>query len=348
MQFHTMHKHILKLESYGAILNFIIDNRNTGKTTQFKKRSLIRAIKKKTMCVWCRRFENEIKDCKKEFLNNKFFAVLKADFGTRFKKEDFKINGNYAMYKNIPFVYFLNLQKATSDKGIDAENIDTIVFDEFMAEEIRYSYYHGNEVHDFFKIFFTKKRKHADGSESHINIYMLGNRDSFTNPYYKYFNLPQIPIDFEGIKTFRDGSIAVMQLNNDAMQDNSRYGKKLEAMLKNTPLDNYLHGNVLNNVSMDYKQAPKNAVIYAQFDCGYNLSFVTQNGLIYAKNGLNKGKLVFVDKPKDKYKKCYVVNRSKKSLFAHLDYCYKRNQIKYENQRIYYEAMKILALLGIA
>ena len=347
MNIHSMHKHIIKLLSYGAILNFIIDNRNTGKTTQFKKRALIRAINNHTMCVWCRRFENEIKACKNEFLNNKFFAVLKADYGDRFKKEDFKIKGSYAYYKDIPFVYFLNLQKATSDKGIDAENIDTIVYDEFMAEDMRYNYYHGNEVHDFFKIFFTKKRTHADGTESHVYIFMLGNRDSFTNPYYTYFGLPSLELSFEGIKTFRNGSIAVLQLNSEPIKDTSKYGKKLKSLLDGTPLDSYLHGNVLNNVSMTFTDAPKNAIFYAQFDCGYNISFLSQNGKIYAISRIEKNKIVFTDKPKDKYKRVYVVNRSKKQIFAYLEYCYKRNLIKYQSQRVYYEAYKIFALLGI-
>lgn len=347
MKIHKMHKLILNLMSYNAVLNFIIDNRNTGKTTQFKKRALIRAINNHTMTVWCRRFEKEIIKFKKEFLNKKFFAVLKEDFGNKFNKEDFKIKGDYAFYKNIPFVYFLNLQCAKSDKGVDNENIDTIVFDEFMTEEIRYNYYKGNEVHDFFTIFFTKKRTHADGTQSHVKIFMLGNRDSFTNPYYTYFGLPTLPIEFEGIKTFSDGSIAVMQLNNEEEKDTSLYGKKLTALLKDTPLDAYLHGNVINNIDMKFYNAPKNCQLYAQFDCGYNISLVNSNGFLYALKRSDKNKIMFVDKPNDKYKKCYVINKSKKSIFAYLDNCYKRNLIKYENQRVYYETMKVLAIIGI-
>ena len=348
MKFHKMHENILKLQSYGAILNFIIDNRNTGKTTQFKKRALIRSINNHTMCVWCRRFEKEIISFKNEFFNNKFFAVLKADYGNKFKKEDFKIKGNYAYYKNIPFVYFLNLQCAKSDKGIDAENIDTIVFDEFMTEEVRYNYYKGNEVQDFFTIFFTKKRTHADGTQSHVYIYMSGNRDSFTNPYYTYFGLPSLPIEFEGIKTFREGSIAVMQLNSDAVVDNTRYGQKLNALLKDTPLDAYLHGNVINNINMTFYKAPKNRRLYAQFDCGYIITIVEAENVLYALKRIDKSKLVFTDKPKDIYKRCYVINKSKRNVFAYLDKMYKTNCVKYEDQRVYYEAMKIFALLGIA
>ena len=347
MKIHKMHKLILKLMSYGAILNFIIDNRNTGKTTQFKKRALIRAINNHTLTVWCRRFEKEIIAFKSAFLNKKFFAVLKEDYGDKFNKKDFKIKGNYAYYKNIPFVYFLNLQCAKSDKGIDDENIDTIVYDEFMTEEMRYNYYKGNEVQDFFTIFFTKKRTHADGTQSHVNIYMLGNRDSFSNPYYTYFGLPALPIEFEGIKTFREGSIAVMQLNNDAIEDNSTYGKKLNAMLKGTPLDAYLHGNVINTTNMQFYEAPKNSQFYAQFDCGFTITLVLFKNVLYALKRIEKNKIVFVDKPKDKYKRVYVINKSKKAMFALLDNAYKRNLIKYQNQRVYYEAQKIFALIGI-
>lgn len=163
MYLHKMHEKVNKLMSYGAILNFIIDNRDSGKSTQFKKRALMRAIKHSTMTVWVRRYKDEITPCKAEFLNDKFFAVLKQDYGDKFNKEDFKIKDNYAYYKNKKFVYFINAGKCKSDKGIDAENIDTIVFDEFMTDDKKYNYYRGNEVEDFFTIFFTKKRTHADG-----------------------------------------------------------------------------------------------------------------------------------------------------------------------------------------
>ena len=165
-----MHEKVNKLLSYNAILNFIIDNRDTGKSTQFKKRALRRSIKKDALCVWLRRHKDEIKKAKKDFLNDKFFKVLEIDYKDRFKKEDFKIVGNYAYYKNKRFVYFCAVSEAVSDNGIDDENIDTIVFDEFCVEEHRYNYYRGDEVSDFFKIFFTKKRTHADGTTKAYNV----------------------------------------------------------------------------------------------------------------------------------------------------------------------------------
>lgn len=345
---HPMHEKVNHLQSYGAILNFIIDNRDTGKSTQFKKRGLIRAIKHKSLMVWCRRHENEIKTAKSEFLNSKFFAVLKADYGDRFKKEDFKIDGNYAYYKKTQFCYFCNVSKAKSDKGIDAENIDTIVYDEFMTDEKKYNYYRGNEVHDFFTIFFTKKRTHADGSQSHIYIYMLGNRESFTNPYYKYFHLPQIPIEFEGVKTFRNGSIAVMQLNNESIKVESDYDKKLLDLIKDTALDKFMHGGVIDAVTKDFKIAPKQAVFYVQFDFGYKLSLRYLNGKIYVNKGLDKKRYVFTDKPNDKYKYNYTCTQRDKVRFTLIEKAYKFNDIYYSDARVYHEFMNVLAFLRIA
>ena len=112
MYLHTMHEKINKLLSYGAILNFIVDNRDSGKSTQFKKRALMRAIKHGTMCVWIRRYKEEIIPCKTEFLNDKFFKVLEIDYTKKFKHEDFKIKGNYAYYKNKRFVYLSTLVNA--------------------------------------------------------------------------------------------------------------------------------------------------------------------------------------------------------------------------------------------
>lgn len=347
MYLHKMHEKVNRLLSYNAILNFIIDNRNSGKSTQFKKRALMRAIKKGTMCVWIRRYKEEIKPCKEEFLNDKFFKVLDKDYPNKFNKKDFKIKGNYAYYKNKRFVYFINVGKCKSDKGIDAENIDTIVFDEFMTDDKKYNFYRGNEVEDFFTIFFTKKRTHADGSESEIFIFMLGNRDSFTNPYYTYFDLPYLELNFTGIKTYREGSIAVMQLNTPVIKNNSQYDKKLSALLKNTTFDKYLNGGTLNVKNMKYYAKPKNAQIYAQFDFGYNLSCAVEKGKFYVFNGLDKKRFVFTNKPNDKYKKNYVLKRGDSSLFNAIKKAYQLNNIRYDNALTYNSFIKVLEYLAV-
>lgn len=347
MYLHEMHERVVKLMSYNAILNFIIDNRDTGKSTQFKKRALQRCIKHNTMCVWLRRHKDEIKKAKKNFLNDKFFKVLEVDYKGKFKKKDFKIKDNYAYYKKKPFVYFCAVSEAVSDKGIDAENIDTIVFDEFCVEEHRYNYYRGDEVSDFFKIFFTKKRTHADGTTSNIKIFMLGNRDSYSNPYYTFFKLPPLDIQFEGIKTYKNGSIAIMQLNTDKVRDETDYDKKLKELIKGTPLDRYLHGHVINSKSIQFVQRPKTAQIYAQFDFGYRISLACENGKIWAFKGLDTKRFVFTDKPNDKYKRNYVIKREDMKLFATLKKAYKQNKLYYDCEHTYYHTMKILEYLSI-
>ena len=347
MYINKMHENIVNLMSYGAILNFIIDNRNSGKTTQFKKRALKRALKHHTLTVWCRRFENEFKECKREFLNDKFFKVLEKDYKNKFKREDFKINGNYAYYKNIPFVYFIYVAKAKADKGIDAENIDTIVYDEFMTDDAKYNYYRGDEVKDFFTIFFTKKRTHADGTQSNIYIYMLGNRDSFTNPYYTYFGLPALDLTFTGIKTYRDGSIAVMQLNTPVLENKTVYDKKLSALLKNTSIEKYLNGGYLSSENMTFYKTPKTAIIYAQFDFGYSLSIYVDKNKFYAQKSIDKKRIVFTKKPNSKYKNNYVLDASNKKLFEKLINAYKTNQLYYDNEHTYYYTIKIFEYLNI-
>ena len=347
MYLHTMHEKVNKLMSYGAILNFIIDNRDSGKSTQFKKRALMRAIKHGTMCVWLRRYKEEIIPCKAEFLNDKFFKVLEIDYPKKFKREDFKIKGNYAYYKNKRFVYFINVGKCKSDKGIDAENIDTFVFDEFMTNDKKYNYYRGNEVHDFFTIFFTKKRTHADGTTSQINCYLLGNRDSFTNPFYTYFDLPYLDLQFEGIKTFRNGSIAIMQLNTHVLKNETKYDKKLNALFKDTPFEKYLNGGTLSNETMRFYNRPKNAQFYAQFDFGYCLSIGIENGKFYVFTGLDKKRFVFTKKPNDKYKKNYVLKRGDNSLFKAIQRAYQLNNIRYDNAITHDTFIKILDYISM-
>lgn len=345
---HDMHAKINHLISYGAILNFIIDNRNSGKTTQFKKRALIRNLKHGTITCFARRFEKEIKKFKKEFFNKKFFKVLQHDFpDKKFNKDDFKIKDNYAYYKEFRFAYFIYIKDAQADKGIDEDAIDTIVYDEFMTTDSRYNFYRGDEVKDFFDIFMTKKRKHADGSESHVKIFMLGNRESFFNPYYTFFDLPYMSIEFTGIKTFRNGAIALLQLNTPVLESKTDYDIKLQNLIKNTPLEKYWNGDNAKAIHIDFEKPSKNALIYASFDFGYGVSLYTEKSKIYVVSGVRKDKTIFTKKSNIKYKHNYVISQRDKSLFELMRKYYKLNLIRYENAICYDAFNKIIEYIGI-
>lgn len=345
---HEMHAKINDLISRNAILNFIIDNRNSGKTTQFKKRALIRNIKHGTITCFARRFEKEIKKFKKEFFNKKFFKVLEHDYPNRkFNKKDFKIKDNYAYYKDFRFAYFIYIKDAQADKGIDEDSIDTIVYDEFMTNDSRYNFYRGDEVKDFFDIFMTKKRKKADGTEAQVKIFMLGNRESYFNPYYTYFNLPYMNIEFTGIKTFRHGAIALLQLNTPVIEAKTDYDKKLQYLVKNTPLEKYWNGENAKALNMTFAKPSKNALIYACFDFGYCISLYTEKSKIFVVSGVRKDKTIFTKKPNTKYKHNYVISQRDKSLFDMMRKYYKLNQIEYADAICHDAFMKIIDYIGI-
>ena len=61
----------LPILSYNGIINFILTNRNYGKTWAFKIRAWRRAYKYGKKTIWVRRFDNEAKSAAQTFYRSK-------------------------------------------------------------------------------------------------------------------------------------------------------------------------------------------------------------------------------------------------------------------------------------
>ena len=99
--------HSGKIASYNAIFNFIISNRNFGKTWGAKKRAVKRAIKKGKKTIWIRTFKKEVKECIATFFKSRdlceFCDLIWYDKET--KKGNLKQIGN-TFYMDMVFKSF--------------------------------------------------------------------------------------------------------------------------------------------------------------------------------------------------------------------------------------------------
>lgn len=97
------HYSAIKLLSYNAIYNFIVTNRNYGKTWAFKRRAWRRAIKHGKKTLWLRTFKKEVKEASIKFYASrdlqKFCGIVPYDKET--KKGNFKQVGNTFYYKKV-------------------------------------------------------------------------------------------------------------------------------------------------------------------------------------------------------------------------------------------------------
>lgn len=166
--------------SYNALLSFIITERGLGKSYGAKKYVAKHFIKKKKQFVYLRRYKTELKEA---MLKNNvpiFWEQIKNDEELRDhkftnKKDTMYIDGELSGFA-------MPLSIANILKSSTYENVDTIIFDEFLIDKGSYHYLQ-NEVVQLLDVIETVARLRD------IRVIFLGNAISITNPYFTFFNL---------------------------------------------------------------------------------------------------------------------------------------------------------------
>lgn len=212
-----------RIISYNALLNLIIGERGVGKTFNFKVYAVKRFLNKHKQFAYIRRYDTDLEASIGNTNDNKFFEQIRKEF----PNSEFKISKSKKVRKlyidNKLCGYALPLSAADSLKSSSYENVDTIIYDEFMLKEGSIQHYLRNEPEIILDLIETIGRLRD------IRIYCLGNAISSTCPLMAYFDLT-LPYNTD-IKTFKDGTIAVEYIKNEKYREvkkASRFGKLID------------------------------------------------------------------------------------------------------------------------
>lgn len=284
--------------SYNAIFYFINTVRNIGKTWGIEKSAWRRAYKHGKKAIYVRRFRKEASEAAASLYESqdviKFCTGLipydketgKGNFKKRGSRFYIKRNGRWDWFlKVIPISKFKDLRSA------DDVNCDRIYFDEYTTTPDKFKQYHGNEVDNFIDLCLTVCRQHE------IKVIFCGNKESVFNPYFQYFDIKPLPSDFQGIKTYREGTILVQQYNLITYQE-SKFQKRLKALLKGTPYADFLYGGAYKDESpTHYAKPPNGASGYLQLKFkDINLNIKTHGNKFYISSKNDISTMVFTDK----------------------------------------------------
>ena len=212
-----------RILSYNALLNLIIGERGVGKTYGFKTFAVKRFLNKGKQFAYIRRYDTDLEASVGSSVDNKFFEQIKREF----PNSTFKISKSKKVRKL--FIddkicgYALPLSAADSLKSSSYENVDIIIYDEFMLKEGSSQHYLRNEPEIILDIIETIGRLRD------IRVYCLGNAISSTSPLMSYFDL-SLPYNTD-IKLFKDNTIAVEYIKNEKYREvkkASRFGKMID------------------------------------------------------------------------------------------------------------------------
>ena len=216
---------INNLLSYNALLSFVIGERGVGKSYSAKKFVAKRFINKGKQFVYIRRYKTELKQA----MVKKGVPIFWQQISNDEDLKDHKFNNdNELMYIDDKVAGFsMPLSIANILKSSTYDNVDTIIFDEFIIDKGTYHYLQ-DEVVAFLEVIETVARLRD------IRVLFLGNAISITNPYFTYFDLT-LPYNsqFKVAKRDKNGVplIVINYIKNEAyrkVKKESRFGQLIE------------------------------------------------------------------------------------------------------------------------
>ena len=328
--------------SHNAIFNFVNSNRNYGKTWTFKKRAFRRAMKHGKKTIWLRMFKEETKEVIASFFSSsdlrRYCGVVLYD--PEKNTGNVKQEGKTLFYRKnnkSPWRWFIKvftLSNPDAVRSADDVDVDTIVFDEYTKTQEKYRRYRGSIVDNFIDILFSAKREHE------VRCIFLGNKEGFANPFFKYFGITPPPKNWEGIRTYRKGSIALQQINNEASTEGD-YNEKMAAALSGTAYGNYIYKNEYKASSgLKPRKTPPTASLYVQLyikRTPLKISFL--DGFYYVNRRIDETKTIYCDILPRSFRKEHLLIKRQRPLFYAFTDALARNAVFYDDE-ITHEAIQ--------
>ena len=316
-----------KVLSYNALLNFIIGERGVGKSYGAKKYVANHFIKKHKEFVYLRRYKTELQQAMIKNNNPVFFEQIKND--PLFKNHKLT-NKKDTMYIDDKLCgYAMPLSIANILKSSSYENVDTIIFDEFIIDKGNYHYLQ-NEVIQLLDVIETVARLRD------IRVFFLGNAISITNPYFTFFDL-SLPYNSD-IKTFKDGLIVVNYIKNlkyREVKKSTKFGKLIEG----TEYGKYAIDNEFLRDSKSFiKKKTKNCKFYYILVLNgkhYGVWCDYQLGLIFVSYDYDPNcPVIFSINPDDHDEHTIMIRCRLSPFFKSLIEHYRMGRLCFENQQI--------------
>lgn len=341
----------LRVLSYNAIFNFVNSNRNYGKTWTFLKRAFRRAVKHGKKTIWLRMFVDETKEVKATIFRS---SDLCKYCGVEWYDKE-KNTGNLkqigkALYcrknNHSPWFWFLKMFTISNPDALrsaDDVDVDTIVFDEYTKTIEKQKRFRGNVASNFLDALFSAKREHE------VICIFLGNKEGFNNPFYNYFHIKAPLSSFEGIRSYKEGSIVIQQINNKPNEDGD-YNRKLKAALKGTSYGNYIYKSEYKGATgLKTRKMPPNATLYVQlYINGVALKISSLNGYYYVNRRVDETKAIYsiTSLPHHYRKERLLVRRQRQYFYAFIE-ALSLNAVCYDSEETYEAITPFLKWLAV-
>lgn len=311
-----------KVMTYNSMLNFIIGERGVGKTYGLTKFLIKRFLKKGKKFAYVRRYKTELKSAVPKFFE-------KMIENNEFPNHEFSYSAGCFYIDDEICGYYMPLSNSMILKGNNFNDVDIILFDEFIIEKGTYHYLK-NEVDVVLNLCETISRLRD------FKMFFLGNAISIANPYFSYFNL-SLPYKSD-IKTFKNGLILINYIKNEKYREIKRRSK-FGQLVKGTPYEKHAIDNEFFRDSKSFVEKMHNSckhifviVLNGQkYGCYYD----SKTEKMYISNKYDVYCPIELALSVDDHNEETYLTRSKTSVYySILIESYKNGLLRFETQKI--------------
>ena len=200
-------------------------------------------IKKHSQFLYLRRYDNEIKEI---FENTKGQKDFFDDIKDKFPDHELQAKNRKFYCDGEVFGYAKRMTEAQDLKSSVYQNVKTIIFDEFVIEDLRHHHYLRNEGMVLLGIIDSIIRNRSD-----IKIFILGNavKGIEYSPLFVFFDLT-LPYG-KDVKLFKDNLILVQYMKNEEFRK-ERKQTLIGKLSKDTDYNNYALQNQILDKNNDF------------------------------------------------------------------------------------------------
>lgn len=298
---------IQKLLSYNSILNLVIGGRGIGKTFASKKFCLERFLKYKEQSIYLRRRETELQELDKEkffttellsqvfdgfeLLENKTSrggSTIKFKYNGANEEQVFHLNSRRITLNKEVVFYLKALSTGIKLKGSEYDEVNTILFDEFLIDENdRNLRYLPNETEILFNFLSSVFRLRTN-----VRVLMLANATNINNPYFNYlrFNYNENNLKrYNYIKRY--GAVIefppnkVFDTKKDNFNDNPFYKLIRDSKTFESNVNNKFH--IKNDGNLKKIKEGKTRLYQIMVDIDKIFTIYSYDGIMYVEEGFD-------------------------------------------------------------
>lgn len=333
-----------------GVFYFADTTRNVGKTWALQISSWRRAYKHDKKVILIRRTKKEaIKAAQDLYTSPKLISLCKGIkiYDPTTKKGNFKrVGRKFFIKRNGRWEWFLQVianSECKDCRGFSDERCDRIFFDEYITTSKRRAYYQGNEVEDLIDLLISVSRQHR------IKVIFFGNKEDTENPYYNYFNIPMLPVNYSGIRSFKKGTLIVQQYNK-IIYDDKTWLNDLKDLLKGTPYGDFMfESQYKNSAKVIFKPTPKDTDGYCQYVwLNTPLRVSIRHDIYYVDNKVDYNFSCLVDTLYTHIKHQQQLNKKEdRNKFRGWQRAFLQNRVIYANQKVYDATQKLMKWFGV-